>query len=290
MSSSISRQISKEGPYQPEKGRYHLYVGLGCPFAHRALIALYLKGLEDVIDISIVHYEMKGGFWVFNGLDDTTLDKVNGFSNMQQVYLKSHPDYAGKCTVPALWDKKTSTIVNNESAELMRIFNTEFNEFAKYPEVDLYPESLRSEIDPLIEKLSSDFIFKVYTGSTQEKYEEAYKTIFKTLDYLEERLKGSRYLIGNKITEADIKLFVGLIRFDPVFHSFYKFNLKYIRDYPVLSDYLRDLYQTQGIKESVSIPHIKGIYYKKTDNPEPRIIPLGPDLSYLDIPTTRTNF
>eukprot|EP01132_Coremiostelium_polycephalum_P006722 gene6722-8332_t len=252
--SSFRNTISlEEGAiYKPEANRYHLYVSYACPWAHRTIILRSLKGLEDVISISVADQLLEDQGWVFNAtLPGSTLDTVNGYSHIRSLYYRTDPAYSGRFTVPVLWDKKTSTIVNNESSEIIRILNSSFNNLAKNPKLDLYPESKRKEIDEINELVYTHVnngVYKAGFAQSQSAYDEAFESLFKQLDYLEDRLSKSRYLVGSELTESDIRLFVTLIRFDAVYFGHFKCNKRMIRDYPNLSDFLRELYQNPLIQ------------------------------------------
>lgn len=289
--SMFRHQISNEpsSEFQPESGRYHLYVSLACPWAHRTLIFRKLKGLEEHITVSVVSPDMLSNGWEFGQYEAATKDHLFNFEYMHEVYTKDTPDITSRVTVPVLWDKKTNKIVNNESSEIIRIFNTAFNELTGN-KADFYPCELRAQIDEI-----NDFVYpKINNGvyrsgfaTTKEAYEEAVTELFAALDVLEERLTKQRFLNGNKQTEADWRLFTTLIRFDPVYVGHFKCNLKRIADYPALSGYMRDLYQTDGVAETVNFDHIKRHYYYSHDMINPtQIVPLGPVMD-LDSPHNR---
>ncbi|EFA75773.1 hypothetical protein PPL_10828 [Heterostelium album PN500] len=293
---SYTHQIEVDGQYKPEANRYHLYLNKGCPFAHRTHIALYLKGLEDAIDVSYTEPGMGPNGWIFSNAEQqtagSTVDKVNGFVGAREIYLKNDPAYEGKYTVPVLWDTKTSTIVNNESAEILRIFNNQLNNLAKHPEVDLYPESLKSKIDELFTIYNASIIMGVYGpgyATTQADYETKTDKFFAALDDLEKHLGTTRYVAGSQLTELDIKLFVTLIRFEPAYYGAYKLNLKTIHDYPVISNYLKDLYQKPQFNKTVDFDHIKKIYYLSPNAPSPKIVPRGPNVDWLKTQHNRAN-
>ena len=269
--------------FQAEAGRYHLYVSLACPWAHRTLIFRALKGLESMISISVVHWAMGENGWTFQAGDGSVPDTINGSEFMYQVYTAAQPDYSGRVTVPVLWDKKTKTIVSNESPEIIRMFNVAFDGIGATPG-DYYPEPLRGEIDALNDRIYdtvNNGVYKAGFATTQEAYEEAVVPLFDTLDFLETRLSGQRYLAGSAITEADWRLFTTLVRFDPVYVGHFKCNIRRIADYPNLSGYVRDLYQQPGVAATVNMTHIKNHYYAshETINPS-RVIPMGPALDY----------
>ncbi|WP_171181257.1 glutathione S-transferase family protein [Ruegeria sp. HKCCD8929] len=270
---------SGEGGYKAEAGRYHLYVSLACPWAHRTLIFRALKGLEDMISISVVHWYMADNGWTFQPGDGTAPDTVNGADFLYQVYTSAKPDYSGRVTVPVLWDKRTKTIVSNESPEIIRMFNSAFDGVGAKPG-DYYPAALRAEIDALNDRIYgtvNNGVYKAGFATTQEAYDEAVVPLFETLDWLDERLGKQRYLTGNQITEADWRLFTTLVRFDPVYVGHFKCNIRRIADYPNLSGYVRDLYQEPGVAETVNMTHIKHHYYASHETVNPtRVVPAGP--------------
>ncbi|CAN0655712.1 glutathionyl-hydroquinone reductase YqjG [Nitratireductor aquimarinus] len=279
----------RERGFRAEPGRYHLYVSLACPWAHRTLIFRKLKKLEDVISVSVVHHFMGENGWTFLREDGATGDDLYGFDFMHQIYTKADPDYSGRVTVPVLWDKKTETIVSNESAEIIRMLNEAFDEWGD-ASLDFYPQDLRAEIDAtndLVYDNINNGVYKAGFATTQAAYEEAFKALFDTLDQMEDRLSRQRYLTGSQLTEADWRLFTTLVRFDPVYVGHFKCNLRRIDDYPNLSNYLRELYQVPGVAETVDMLHIKAHYYgsHKTINPT-GVVPLGPELN-LDAPHNR---
>jgi putative glutathione S-transferase len=267
--------------FAAEPNRYHLYVSLACPWAHRTLIYRKLKKLENVISLSVVDPLMAEQGWTFSDGPGCIPDSVNGARYLHQVYTQAKSDYTGRVTVPVLWDKKGRRIVNNESSEIIRMFNSEFDAFGEAG-LDFYPEGLRTEIDAINTRVYdhvNNGVYKCGFATTQEAYREAFVALFSTLDMLEERLGRRRYLIGPSITEADWRLFTTLVRFDAVYVGHFKCNLRRIADYPNLSNYLRDLYQAPYIAETVDFEHIKRHYYEshKTINPT-GIVPMGPEL------------
>jgi putative glutathione S-transferase len=269
--------------FKAEVGRYHLYVSLACPWAHRTLIFRKLKKLEDIISVSVVHYHMGKDGWTFLAQDGATGDTLYGLDFLHQIYTRADPGYTGRVTVPVLWDKQEQTIVSNESPEIIRMLNSAFNEWGD-ASLDFYPGELRNDIDEvnaLVYPAINNGVYRAGFATTQEAYEEAFGDLFAALDTLEERLAAQRYLVGNRITEADWRLFTTLVRFDPVYVGHFKCNLRRIADYPNLSNYMRDLYQTPGVAETVDLHHIKAHYYgsHKTINPT-GIVPLGPELNY----------
>ena len=272
---------SGESGFPAEAGRYHLYVSLACPWAHRTLIFRALKSLEDIIPVSIVHPNMLDKGWVFDDWKGETADSIYGFNCLHQLYTRANPDYSGRVTVPVLWDTELETIVSNESSEIIRMFNSAFADYT--PEkTDYYPKELRNEIDSInarIYETLNNGVYRCGFATTQKAYETAFTELFDCLDELESRLSKQRFLIGNRITEADWRLFTTLIRFDAVYYSHFKTNLRRISDYPELYAYTRDLYQQPGIKQTVNLEHIKQHYYysHETINPT-RIVPEGPEL------------
>ena len=281
-----------KGGFKAEAGCYHLYVSLACPWAHRTLIFRRLKKLEDLISVSVVDPLMLENGWEFHDRDGATVDHLFGSSFLWQVYTKADPQYSGRVTVPVLWDKQAGTIVSNESADIIRMFNTAFDDLTGSHE-DFYPEALRQDIDALnavIYDTVNNGVYKAGFATTQEAYEGAVVPLFETLDMLEQRLSGQRYLMGGTLSEADWRLFTTLVRFDPVYVGHFKCNIRRIADYSNLSGYLRDLYQTPKIAETVNIGHIKAHYYRshKTINPS-GIVPVGPQLD-LDAPHGRGAF
>jgi putative glutathione S-transferase len=275
---------SGAGGFEAEPGRYHLYVSLACPWAHRALIFRALKGLEAIIDVSVVHWLMLDQGWTFAEGPGVVPDPIGRAEYLHQVYTRADPHYSGRVTVPVLWDKRQGTIVNNESSEIIRMLNSAFDGIGAKAG-DFYPAALRGEIDALNARIYgtvNNGVYKAGFATTQEAYEEAVRPLFETLDWLEERLDGRRFLTGDAVTEADWRLFTTLIRFDAVYVGHFKCNIRRIADYPRLSAYLRALYQVEGVAGTVDLGHIKGHYYQshRTINPT-GIVPVGPDLSEL---------
>ncbi|HEX8167033.1 MAG TPA: glutathione S-transferase family protein [Beijerinckiaceae bacterium] len=278
-----------EGGFKAEPGRYHLYVSLACPWAHRTLIFRALKGLEEMIGVSVVHWRMLSEGWTFEPGPGVVPDPINGAAYLHQVYTAAEPAYTGRVTVPVLWDKATGTIVNNESSEIIRMLNSAFDSLGAKPG-DYYPPDLRDEIDALNARIYdtvNNGVYKAGFATTQEAYEEAVHPLFETLDFLDERLATRRFLCGGRVTEADWRLFTTLVRFDAVYVGHFKCNLRRIADYPNLSGYLRDLYGHPGVAGTVNFAHIKGHYYEshRTINPS-GIVPSGPLLD-LDAPSGR---
>ena len=268
---------SKRFPAEP--GRYHLYISHACPWAHRTAIFRELKGLQEIISLSVVEALMVEHGWEF----DAQADTVNHKQYLHQVYTLADPEYSGRVTVPVLWDKKQGTIVNNESSEIIRMFNNEFNAITGN-NLDLCPTDLRSEIDSIndfIYGAVNNGVYKAGFATSQAVYTEEVNTLFAALDQLEQRLASQRYLVGEQLTEADIRLFTTLVRFDPVYVGHFKCNIRRIADYPNLSNYVRDIYQTGNIAATVRMDHIKEHYYAShtTINPT-QVIPVGPEIDY----------
>lgn len=269
--------------YKAEADRYHLYVSYACPWANRTLIFRKLKGLEKMISISAVHWHMADEGWTFKQGEGVIADPVLNADYLREVYLKANNIYSGRVTVPVLWDKQTNSIVSNESAEVIRMFNSAFDEVGAIAG-DYYPVALRDEIDALNERIYdtvNNGVYRAGFATTQEAYEEAVLPLFATLDWLEDKLKSQRYLCGDQITEADWRLFTTLIRFDPVYVGHFKCNLKRLLDYPNLWAYTRDLYQQDGIDETINMHHIKQHYYASHKSINPAgVVPVGPVLDY----------
>lgn len=263
--------------------RYHLYVSYACPWAHRTLIMRALKGLEALISVSVVHPIMPEESWVFADYPDSTPDTINGFKQLSQVYQQAQADFDGVVSVPVLYDKQTQTIVNNESAEIMRMFNSAFSVWAQN-DVDYYPQALQSEIDTLNQWLYdniNDGVYKAGFATEQSAYDKAYAALFTALDTLEQRLSAQRYLFGSQPTESDWRLFTSLVRFDAVYYNHFKCNQARLVDYPQLWAYTRDLYQTPGIAATVNLDHIKQHYFASHKHINPSgIVPNGPRLDF----------
>ncbi len=275
---------SGAGGFKAEAGRYHLYVSLACPWAHRTLIFRALKGLEEVISVSVVHPHMLKNGWEFGDCEAggfTTGDPLFGSDYLYQVYLQAKADYTGRVTVPVLWDKERNTIVSNESADIIRMLNGAFAAFAS-SDTDYRPAELHDEIDAVnarvYEKVNNG-VYRCGFATTQQAYEEAFTDLFETLDWLDARLATRRYLAGDRITEADWRLFTTLVRFDAVYVGHFKANLRRIQDYPNLSGYARELYQVPGVAPTVHFGHIKQHYYfsHRMINPT-GVVPVGPAL------------
>ncbi|MDU8499107.1 glutathione S-transferase family protein [Pseudomonas syringae] len=272
---------SGEGGFAAQAGRYHLYVSLACPWAHRTLIVRKLKGLESLIGVSVVSWLMLENGWTFDQQKGSSGDTLDDFQFFHQRYTADDPSYTGRVTVPVLWDKQRQCIVSNESAEIIRMFNGAFDELTGNT-LDLYPHALRASIDELNEQIYPNVnngVYRAGFATSQGAYEEAFNDVFAELDVLENLLGEKRYLTGKHLTEADIRLFTTIVRFDAVYYSHFKCNLRRIADYPNLSNWLRELYQWPGIAETVNFEHIKGHYYAshRTINPT-GIIPKGPAL------------
>jgi glutathionyl-hydroquinone reductase len=282
---------SGEGGFPAERGRYHLYVSPACPFAHRAIIFRKLKRLEEVISLSTVEPVMGEQGWEFGAGPDFA-DSVNGKRRLGEIYLLAEPRYSGRVSVPVLWDKERRTIVNNESPEIIRMLNSAFAALTN-EHTDYYPAALREEIDRINDRVFrcvNAGVYRAGFATTQAAYEEGFRDLFATLDWLEERLGRQRYLVGADITEADWRLFTTLVRFDAVYHGHFKCNRNQIADYRNLSNYLRDLYQVPGIAETVNLDHIKRHYYMSMTAINPaRIVPLGPALDF-SLPHDRARF
>jgi glutathionyl-hydroquinone reductase len=280
---------SGTGGFEAEAGRYHLYVSLACPWAHRTLIMRALKGLQDKISLSVVNWLMREHGWTFADGPGVVADDINHAQFLHQVYTAADPHYSGRVTVPVLWDKKRRTIVNNESSEIIRMLNAAFDGVGAKAG-DYYPQALRGEIDAINARVYDTLnngVYKAGFATTQAAYEEAIAPLFATLDWLEQRLATRRFLLGDEMTEADIRLFTTLIRFDVVYVGHFKCNIRRIADYPHLWAYTRDLYQWPGIAGTVNFEHIKRHYYEshRTINPT-GIVPVGPRLD-LDAPQDR---
>lgn len=272
--------------FKAEPGRYHLYVSYACPWAHRTLIFRKLKGLEDLISISVVHPDMLTEGWTFDTDDaGATGDTLYGLPFARDIYTKADPKISGRVTVPILWDKTQETIVSNESAEIIRMFNSAFNDHTGNT-LDLWPEDLRDAIEPINTRIYdtvNNGVYKSGFATTQSAYDAAVGPLFESLEWLEDHLSSNRYLLGDRITEADWRLWTTLIRFDPVYHLHFKCNRKRIIDYPNLWGFTRELYQWSGIAETVNFDHIVRHYHysHETINPN-RIIPVNPSLDYLE--------
>lgn len=283
---------SGEDGFRAARNRYHLYVALACPWAHRTVIMRALKGLEDVVSMSIVEPLYGPHGWRFGTSPGTTPDTANGASELADIYLRADPRYTGRVSVPVLWDKERRTIVNNESAEIIRMLNGAFGRFTNV-RTDYYPPALREEIDrinALVYENVNNGVYRAGFATSQVAYEEAFRALFAALEEVEQRLSRQRYLVGKDITEADWRLFTTLVRFDAVYYSHFKCNLRRIIDYPNLSNYLRDLYQQEGVAATVNMDHIKRHYYGSQRHVNPTgIVPLGPLLDF-SAPHDRSRF
>ncbi len=262
--------------FKAEAGRYRLFVSLACPWAHRTLIFRQLKDLQDLIDVTVVEPLMLSNGWEMN-------DDQYGLDYLYQLYLKADPDYEGRVTVPVLWDKHTQSIVSNESADIIRMFNGAFNGLTGN-DIDYYPEALRAQIDAINERVYDSInngVYRAGFATSQQAYEVAYYKLFDALDWVEQILNRQRYLAGSILTEADWRLFTTLIRFDAVYYGHFKTNRQRIADYPAISNYLRELYQQPGVEQTVNFAHIKQHYYGShvTINPT-QVVPLGPQQDF----------
>lgn len=281
--SNFRDQISATGKYQAENNRYHLYVSYACPWATRVIIMRHLKGLENIISMSVVSPHMGENGWEFNNFPDATKDHINNKKYMYEVYTESDHKCSGKVTVPVLWDKTENKIVNNESREIMKMLDTKFQDLAEN-KTEYYPENLRDKIDKVIDDIYEPInngVYKAGFATTQEQYEKAVNELFTQLDKWENVLSKQRYLCGEDITEADICMFTTLYRFDPVYYVHFKCNVKRIVDYPNLWNYLKDLHQVKEFKKSCNLTHVKEHYYWSHPfiNPH-RIVPVGPEINY----------
>jgi putative glutathione S-transferase len=285
--SSFRNKITADGSsgFPAAPNRYHLYVSLACPWAHQTMIIRKLKKLDAIISMSIVSPDMLENGWFFE-----TPEPLLGAKFLHEIYTRAKPDYTGRVTVPVLWDKETGSIVNNESADIIRMFESEFDEWAD-TSFDLYPAHLRNEIDAFNERLYHDVnngVYKAGFARDQAAYEDAVKNLFAMLDEIEKKLYDHNYLFDSAITEADIRLFTTAIRFDIVYYSHFKCNIRQIRDYPNLQGWLKEMYQTPGITETVDLAQIKRHYYHSQTWINPSgIVPIGPDLDFLSSPHGR---
>jgi putative glutathione S-transferase len=284
---SFRDQIRADGStnYAPASDRYHLYVSYACPWAHRTLITRKLKGLDEAISFNVVSPLLPGTGWSFDdSIAGATGDTVNGFQDLREAYMMSNRHFEGAVTVPVLWDKETEQIVNNESAEIIRMLNAEFQEYAANPALDLYPEDKRDQIDELNDWIYPNINNGVYRcgfATKQRAYSKAFAELFAALDRVEEILGDSRYLTGDDLTEADVRLFTTLVRFDSVYYNHFKTNLRRIIDYPNTWGFTRDIYQLPGVAETVDMPHIKSHYFRSHTHINPfGIVPDGPALDF----------
>ncbi len=270
--------------FTPEEGRYHLYVSLACPWAHRTLVTRALKGLDHAISVDVVDPYRQNDGWEFSPeKEDCTSDTIHGSDYLREVYTAADPEFTGRVTVPVLWDRKRETIVNNESEEIMRMFDLAFDDIAAN-DVDLYPEGYQDDIDRIIDEIYEPInngVYRAGFADTQEAYERAVGELFDALDHWDEMLADRRYLAGDRLTEADIAMFTTLIRFDAVYHTHFKCNVRQIADYDDLWSYLRELYQLPGVAETVNLEQIKTHYYRShTDLNPKQIVPAGPDIDF----------
>lgn len=292
---TIRDRITADGSsgFPAEAGRYHLYVSLACPWAHRAVIVRKLLGLESAISLSVVDPIRDERGWAFRDGPGYSHDPVNGFEFLSEAYKRTDPDYTGRYTVPCLWDRVTGRLVTNNYPDITIDFETQFTAFQRPDAPDLYPEALRPEIDAINAVVYEDVnngVYKAGFAATQEAYAAAVTALFKRLDWIEERLAQQRFLVGNQLTEADIRLFTTLARFDSVYAGHFKCNLRRLVGYPNLWAYARDLYQRPGFGETVNVDHIKRHYYMTHDTINPtRIVPLGPIVDW-STPHDRARF
>lgn len=283
--SQIRADASTDFP--PASNRYHLYVSLACPWAHRTLITRALKGLKEAISYDVVNPVLPNTGWSFDAsIPGATGDRHYGFRDLREAYLRSNSDFQGAITVPVLWDKVTEQIVNNESAEIIRMFNAEFQDYATHPEVDLYPQNKRGQIDELngwIYKNINNGVYRCGFATSQAAYSRAFKHLFTALDRVEAILAHTRYLTGAALTEADVRLFTTLVRFDSVYFTHFKTNLKRIVDYPNIWGFTRDIYQAPGVAETVDMAHIKTHYFVSHRHINPYgIVPDGPEINFFE--------
>lgn len=280
---------SGDGGFAAEPGRYHLYVSYACPWAHRTLILRSFKGLEDDIGVSVVHWHMGEEGWTFEPGRDVIEDPLFGVKRLYELYLKADDTFTGRVTVPVLWDRQRNTIVNNESAEILRMLNSAFDDVGAAPG-DFYPGPLQAEIDAINDRVYhtlNNGVYKCGFATSQQAYEEAIYPLFDTLDWLEDLLGRRRYLTGDTITEADVRLFTTLVRFDAVYHGHFKCNIHQLKDYPDLWGYTRELYQHPRIRPTVNFHHIRHHYYESHPNVNPSgVVPAGPRLDF-DAPGRR---
>jgi len=272
------------GEFPVEADRYHLYVSYACPWAHRTLVTRALKGLEDVISLSVVDPFMGEEGWAFSADQGAIPDSVNGTDYLREVYKIADESYTGRVTVPVLWDKRRDTVVNNESAEIMRMFDVAFDELASHPEVDLYPDGLRKEVDETIEAIYepvNNGVYRCGFAETQKAYDEAVEELFEALDHWNEVLGSQRYLCGDRMTEADICMFTTLYRFDAVYHTHFKCNTQRLVEYDHLWEYAREIYQLPGVSEICDMRHIRQHYYQSHESLNPkRIVPTEPRMDW----------
>jgi putative glutathione S-transferase len=286
-SSAFRNRVTADGSsgFRAEPGRYHLYVSYACPWAHRTIIVRAMKGLESVIGMTVVDPIRDERGWAFTDAVGGP-DPLNGFRFLSEAYHATDPSFAGRLTVPVLWDTETKQIVNNESSEIIRMLNSEFDQWATNRDLDLYPEPKREEIDEIntdVYDHVNNGVYRCGFAASQEAYDEAFGSLFAALDRLEERLADRRFLLGDIQTEADWRLFTTLVRFDPVYVGHFKCNLRRLADYPNLWAYTRDLFQTPGIAETVDLDHIKRHYYVTHRRINPTgVVPNGPEIDFLE--------
>jgi putative glutathione S-transferase len=278
------RSRIRNGPdaeFPPESGRYHLYISRACPWAHRAAMTRALKGLEDVISLSVVEPVRIDDGWEFS---EEHPDPLYGSAYLRDVYVKADDDYTGRVTVPVLWDRERETIVNNESEEIMRMLDTEFGDFAR--DVDLYPEGYRDEVDRILDEIYEPInngVYRAGFAGSQAAYDEAVSELFDALDRWEAVLADQRYLAGDVLTEADLAMFATLVRFDHVYHTHFKCNRRAIHEYPNLWNYTKELYGLPGIAETVNVDHIVRHYYRSHGDVNPkRLVPVGPEIDFAE--------
>lgn len=283
-------QDGRPGPtghdgFAAARNRYHLYVSLACPWAHRTLIVRALKGLEEIVPVSVTHWLMADQGWTFLPGEGVVPDPLFNSRYLHEIYIRAAPTYSGRASVPVLWDKHTQTIVSNESSEIMRMFNSAFDGVGAKPG-DLYPPDLREEVDRYnlrIYETVNNGVYRAGFATTQQAYEEAVSALFDTLHWLEEHLSHSRFLCGDRLSEADVRLFTTLVRFDTIYALLFKCNNRRIVDYPSLWSYVRDIYQRPGIEQTISFKHIKGHYYQSHRGLNPNgIVPAGPILDFAE--------
>ncbi|MFT6260702.1 MAG: putative glutathione S-transferase [Bermanella sp.] len=284
--SAFRDEISEHGNFKPESGRYHLYVSMACPWAHRTLILRQLKQLTNHISVSVVSPDMLENGWTFSTTKNTKYeDHLFGFDYAHEIYTKAMPAYTGRVTVPILWDKKTNTIVNNESSEIIRMFNSAFNDLTGDHQ-DFYPEAQRDDIDKVNQRVYDNInngVYKCGFATTQDAYEIAFDQLFESLDWVENILSKQKFLVGNSATEADWRLFTTLVRFDSVYVGHFKTNKRTIISYPNIWNYVKALYQVQGIEQTVYMDQIKRHYYFSHTMINPtQIIPKGPELNFME--------
>jgi glutathionyl-hydroquinone reductase len=283
-------RADRRSGHQAEPGRYHLYVSYACPFAHRTLLGRTLLGLEEAVSVSVLDPDWGGPMgWVFGAPPAATPDHVNGLASLPEVYRKANPRFTGKVTVPALWDKSRATIVNNESAEILRMLEVEFRAFA-HPAIDLYPEALRAEIDRInavVGPRINGGVYRAGFAATQEAYDAAVIDLFAALDALEEHLATRDFLVGGRLTKADLRLFPTLVRFDVAYYGALRCNLRRLADYPRLLGYTRRIHALPGIAATVKLDHVKRHYWDDHEMINRRIVPIGPQVDFATMPAAR---